>query len=84
MAWIIEFVNDHIVLNLRPYKSAHGVWEYLKKVNAQSNNAQRIQLEFELAQFSQDSRVVDEFYSSFSNFWIEYTNIIHTSVSHDL
>lgn len=42
MAWIIEFVNDHIVLNLRPYKSAHGVWEYLKKVNAQSNNAQRI------------------------------------------
>jgi hypothetical protein len=32
MSWILGFVDCLIVLNLRPYKSAKTMWEYLLKV----------------------------------------------------
>ncbi|CAA2989817.1 phosphoenolpyruvate carboxylase 4, partial [Olea europaea subsp. europaea] len=72
-----------IVLNLRPYKSARDMWEYLKKVCTQSNNARQLLLEFELVQFSQDSSTIEEFYSGFSNLLTEYKDIIYASVSSD-
>ncbi|KAJ0011030.1 hypothetical protein Pint_33411 [Pistacia integerrima] len=32
MTWILGSVDPIIVLNLRPYKTAKSMWEYLKKV----------------------------------------------------
>lgn len=52
MAWIIDSVDTQIVLNLRLYKSARFVWEYLQKIYSQSDNARWFQLEFELTIFS--------------------------------
>lgn len=59
------------------------MWEYLKKVYTQSNNARQLLLEFELVQFSQDSRTIEEFYSGFSNLLTEYKDIIYASISSD-
>lgn len=67
MARIIRSVKEQIVLNLMPYNSAHGMWEFLKKIYTRSNNALRLQLEFELTIFSQDSRSIEKFYTKFSN-----------------
>jgi len=32
MSWILGSVDPLIVLNLRPYKTAKTMWEYVKKV----------------------------------------------------
>ncbi|KAJ0082196.1 hypothetical protein Patl1_12180 [Pistacia atlantica] len=39
MTWILGSVDPIIVLNLRPYKTAKSMWEYLKKVYNQDNIA---------------------------------------------
>jgi hypothetical protein len=44
ISWILGSVDPLIVLNLRPYKTAKTMWEYLKKVYYQDNNARRFQL----------------------------------------
>nr|GLL46629.1 retrovirus-related Pol polyprotein from transposon TNT 1-94 isoform X1 [Ipomoea trifida] len=53
MSWILGSVEPFIVLNLKPYKTSRGMWDYLKKVYNQSNSARRFQLELELSQLSQ-------------------------------
>ena len=30
--WILGFMEPHLFLNLKPYKTAKVMWEYLKKV----------------------------------------------------
>ena len=32
MTWILSSVEAHFILNLRPYKAAKEMWDYLKKV----------------------------------------------------
>lgn len=39
MSWVLGSVDPNIVLNLRPYKTAATMWNYLKKVYNQNNAA---------------------------------------------
>ena len=55
MAWILSSVDPNIVLNLWPYKIAATMWNYLKKVYSQNNEARRFQLEHDIATFKQES-----------------------------
>lgn len=32
ISWILSSVDPQTVLNMRPYKTAKGMWEYLKRV----------------------------------------------------
>lgn len=32
ISWILSLVDPQTVLNMRPYKTAKGMWEYLKRV----------------------------------------------------
>ena len=80
MSWILGSVEPSILLNLIPYKTSREMWEYLKKIYNQSNIARRFQLELELGQLSQGSMSIQEFYSSFGNLWVDYTDIVYTSV----
>lgn len=41
------------MLNLRPRQTAKDMWEYLKKMYHQRNDARQFQLEFEIAQYTQ-------------------------------
>jgi hypothetical protein len=49
MSWILRYVDPLIVLNLRAYKIAQTMREYLLKVYHQDNTAHRFQLEYEIA-----------------------------------
>lgn len=49
-------VEPHIVLNLRPYKTAKGMWAYLKQIYHRKNSAQLFQLEYEIAHYTQGDK----------------------------
>nr|GMC49703.1 Retrovirus-related Pol polyprotein from transposon TNT 1-94 [Ipomoea batatas] len=80
MSWILGSVEPSILINLKPYKTSRGMWDYLKKVYIQNNSARRFQLELELGQLSQGSMSIQEFYSSFETLWVEYTDIVYANV----
>ena len=39
MTWLLSSVESHLVLNLRPYKTAAAMWTYLNTVYNQDNSA---------------------------------------------
>lgn len=80
MAWILGSVESNFILNLRPFKTAAGMWNHLKKLYSQTNTARRFQLEHELANLQQGSLSISDFYSSFMNLWVEYTDIIYATL----
>ncbi|KAJ0099816.1 hypothetical protein Patl1_20691 [Pistacia atlantica] len=64
MTWILGSVDPIIVLNLRPYKTAKSMWEYLKKVYNQDNIARQSQLEYEISSYTQgDLSIVQEIHA---------------------
>ena len=81
MSWVLGFVDLNIVLNLRPYKTAATMWNYLKKVYNQNNAARRLQLEHDIALLKQDSLSISDFYSQFMNLWAEYTEIVYADLT---
>nr|DAD42694.1 TPA_asm: hypothetical protein HUJ06_000924 [Nelumbo nucifera] len=81
MPWITGSCDSKIVLNLRPYRSAQTMWEYLKKVYNQTNSARRFQLECEIADYTQGSLSIQDYYSSFQNLWAEFSDIVCAAVS---
>ncbi|XP_022844351.1 uncharacterized protein LOC111367614 isoform X2 [Olea europaea var. sylvestris] len=81
MTWILSSVEPHLVLNLRSYKTASYMWDYLSKFYKQDNTARRFQLEYELAYFTQGSLSIEEYFSSFQNLWAEYSDIVYANVS---
>jgi hypothetical protein len=83
MAWILGSVKPNIVLNLRPFKTAAEMWTYLKNFYSQQNTTRKFQLEHEISTIQQNNLSVSDFYSSFMNFWAEYTNIIYATLSHE-
>jgi hypothetical protein len=52
MSQILSSVEPHLVLNLRPYKIAATMLNYLNKVYDQDNTARRFQLVYEMANFT--------------------------------
>ncbi|KAA8531721.1 hypothetical protein F0562_006563 [Nyssa sinensis] len=53
MTWILGSVDPLLILNLKPHKTAKSMWECLKKVYHQDHSARRLQLETDLAAYSQ-------------------------------
>lgn len=80
MSWILGSVESNIILNLRPYKTAAEMWNYVKKVYYQQNSARRFQLEYEIASLQQGSLSISNFYSSFMNIWAEYNDIVYATI----
>ncbi|KZV50198.1 hypothetical protein F511_26058 [Dorcoceras hygrometricum] len=65
MSWIVNSVEPHLVLSLRPHKSAKAMWDFLKLVYNQDNNARRFQLELTIANYTQGDLSVQDYYSGF-------------------
>ena len=80
MSWILGSVDPLIVLNLRPYKTTKTMWEYLKKVYYQDNNARRFQLDNDISNYVQGNLFIQDYYSGFQNLWAEYTDIISAQI----
>jgi len=80
MSWILSSIEPHLILNLRPYKTAATMWNYLNKVYNQDNTARRFQLEYEMANFTQGSLSIEEYFSGFQNLWANYLDIVYANV----
>ena len=65
MTWLLSSVESHLVLNLRPYKTVVAMWTYLNTVYNQDNSAKRFHLEYEMANFTQSSLSIEEYFSGF-------------------
>ncbi|KAJ0099539.1 hypothetical protein Patl1_19930 [Pistacia atlantica] len=80
MTWILSSVEPHLVLNLNHYKTIAAVWNYLNKIYNQDNSARRFQLEYEMANFTQGSLSIEEYFSSFQTLWTYYSDIVYANV----
>ena len=83
--WIVSTVLEpHLILNLKPYKTAEGMWNYLKKVYHRENSVRKYQLEFEISQHAQGNSSIQDYYSSFLALWTEYDKIKYADVSDEV
>ena len=80
MTWLLSLVESHLVLNLRPYKTAAAMWTYLNTVYNQDNSAKRFHLEYEMANFTQGSLSIEEYLSGFQTLWADYCDIVYANV----
>ena len=80
MTWLLSSVESHLVLNLRPYKIVVAMWTYLNTVYNQDNSAKRFHLEYEMANFTQGSLSIEEYFSGFQTLWSEYCDIVYANV----
>ncbi|XP_049394911.1 uncharacterized protein LOC125859256 [Solanum stenotomum] len=80
MTWILGSIDPLIVLNLRPYKIAKAMWDYLLKVYNQDHSVRHFQLEHEFAMYSQGDLSVQDYFSRFQNLWAEFTDSVYTKI----
>ncbi|XP_049365715.1 uncharacterized protein LOC125830578 [Solanum verrucosum] len=80
MTWILGLIDPLIVLNLRPYKTTKAIWDYLRKVYNQDNSARRLQLENEIANYSQGGLSIQDYFYGFQNLWAEFTDIVYAKI----
>lgn len=52
VSWILGSMDVDMVNNLHSFTSAKEIWEYLKWIYYQDNNAKRFQFELEIAKYS--------------------------------
>ncbi|KAJ0087840.1 hypothetical protein Patl1_32633 [Pistacia atlantica] len=57
------------------------MWNYLKQVYNQDNNAKCFQLELAIANYTQGDLSVQDYYSSFLTLWNDYSDLVTTKVS---
>jgi hypothetical protein len=80
MSWILGYVDSLIVLNLRPYKSAKIMCEYLLKVYHHNNIARCFQLEYKIAKYTRGNLFIQEYFSGFQNLWREFSDMVYVKV----
>ncbi|KAH0642458.1 hypothetical protein KY290_035283 [Solanum tuberosum] len=83
MTWILGSIDPLIVLNLRPYKTAKAMWDYLRKVYNQDHSARHFQLEHEIAMYSQGGLSVQDYFSRFQNLWAEFIDIVYAKIPYE-
>ncbi|KAJ0090103.1 hypothetical protein Patl1_14116 [Pistacia atlantica] len=76
MSWILGSMEPHLILSLRPHRSANAMWNYLKQVYKQDNNARRFQLELAIANYTQGDLSVQDYYSGFLTLWNDYSDLV--------
>ena len=80
MTWLLSSFESHLVLNLRPYKTAAAKWTYLNTIYNQDNSTKRFHLEYEMANFTQGSLSIEEYFSGFQTLWANYCDIVYDNV----
>ncbi|XP_068657987.1 uncharacterized protein [Aristolochia californica] len=78
--WILGSIEPHLVLNLRPYKTALDTWNYLHKAYQETSAARRFQVEYEMENFTQGGCSIEEYFSGFQNLWADYIDIVYENV----
>ena len=82
--WILGAVEPHLIMKLKPYTTSKEMWGYLQTVYRQDNSARQFQLECEIAEYSQGTLSIQDYYSGFRNLWSEYDGIKYASVPNNV
>lgn len=80
-SWILNSVEPLYALNQQSYSTAKEMWNYLQRVYNQENSAQRFQLGYDLSEYSQGNKTIEEYYAGFINLWMEYNSLAYATVS---
>lgn len=80
ISWILNSVEPSIALNLHLYHTASEMWQYLRRLYTQENMARQFQLEYELAEYNQGDKQIQDYYSGFMSLWIEYDSLVYAAV----
>ncbi|KAL9432684.1 hypothetical protein AB3S75_027661 [Citrus x aurantiifolia] len=80
MTWIVGLVDQSLIPNLKPYKTAKDKWEYLKKIYNQDNTAKCFHLECEIARYSQGDLSIQDYFFGFQNLLAKYVDMIYVQV----
>ena len=81
MSWITSSVDQQIVLNLCPYKTAKDMWDYLSTIYNQDNSTRKYQLKCDISEYSQGNKSIQDYYSRLVNLWTEYTELVYSTLS---
>ncbi|KAJ6952420.1 hypothetical protein NC653_041530 [Populus alba x Populus x berolinensis] len=81
MSWILSSMEPHLILSLRPYRSAKAMWDHLTQVYNQDNNARRFQLELAIANYTQGDLSIQDYYCGFLALWSDYSDLVTAKVS---
>lgn len=80
---VLDLVDLQIVLNLRPYKTVRGMWEYRKGVYDQEALATRFPLENEISEYSHGNIFIQEYYFVFIDLQTEFIKLIYATARED-
>ena len=80
MTCLLTLIESHLVLNLRPCKTIAAMWTYLNTVYNQDNSAKRFHLEYEMANFTQGSLSIEEYFYNLQTLWADYCDIVYANV----
>ncbi|KAJ0028643.1 hypothetical protein Pint_36091 [Pistacia integerrima] len=81
MSWILGSIEPHLIHSLHPHRSVKAMWNYLKQVYNQDNNAKRFQIELAIANYTQGDLSVQDYNSSFLTLWNDYSDLVTAKVS---
>lgn len=56
------------------------MWTYLEHIYHQENSARYCQLGFEIAEYTWRDKSIQDYYSRFMNFWIEFIELVCAAV----
>lgn len=65
---------------MRPHSTGKAMWEYLKKVYSQPKFSRIFQLECEIANYTQGSLSIQDYFYEFQNLWSEFSNIVCATI----
>ncbi|KAF8392138.1 hypothetical protein HHK36_022480 [Tetracentron sinense] len=71
VSWLLDSVDKSIAVGLTPHKTTKAMWDHLKTIYKQSNEARLYRLEQELTHISQGAQTVQEFYNVIVAIWTE-------------
>lgn len=80
ISWVLHSVEPSIAINLRAYQTAADMWSHLQRIYHQEYDAQSFQLGYEIAEYNQGDKTVQEYYSGFMTLWIEYTSFMYATI----
>jgi len=74
-------MEPHLILSLRPYRSAKAMWDHLTQVYNHDNNARRFQLKLAIANYTQGDLSIQDYYSGFLTLWNDYSDLVTAKIS---
>jgi len=69
ITWILNSVDQYIILSLRPFKTVSDIWKHLLKICCQTNQSTKFDIESEISKINQEDKDIKSFYVELKKLW---------------